>query len=298
MLSIIVITMNRGEQLKSALNSCLQSILPDNTEFIIIDNNSTDNTKSIVKEILENSKYDYVYKRMEENKGVGGGRNEGFSNAQGKYNYFLDDDAVIAEDSREDFFKKTINYLEENPKVATLTTRITDLALKRDRVPVLSKINKENDGKTVFMYMGGSHFLRRECFDSPLYFDIKYGYEELRPSINVYNNDLSNIYCDSVRILHCPKVDKWGKKGNANEIILIAECAIPYATKRILYPRVLLPVLFLSYKIRSFKYLRNYRGACNKSDELAKEIISSNSEKRVKLKTVIKGIREFGLTVI
>ena len=48
-LSIVVITMNRREQLLEALESCLYSKLPEKTEFIIIDNHSTDNTGEVVE---------------------------------------------------------------------------------------------------------------------------------------------------------------------------------------------------------------------------------------------------------
>ena len=48
-LSIGVVTMNRAAQLKEALESCLACQLPAKTEFIIIDNASTDNTEEIVK---------------------------------------------------------------------------------------------------------------------------------------------------------------------------------------------------------------------------------------------------------
>ena len=42
-LSICVVTMNRANQLKEALESCLACELPIKTEFVIIDNASCDN---------------------------------------------------------------------------------------------------------------------------------------------------------------------------------------------------------------------------------------------------------------
>ena len=50
-LSICVVTMNRANQLSEALQSCLLCELPRETEFVIIDNASTDHTEQVVKEI-------------------------------------------------------------------------------------------------------------------------------------------------------------------------------------------------------------------------------------------------------
>ena len=52
-LSIVVITMNRANQLKDALQSCVNSKLPEDTEFVIVDNASSDNTREIVKNFLK-----------------------------------------------------------------------------------------------------------------------------------------------------------------------------------------------------------------------------------------------------
>ena len=41
-LTIALVTMNREKQLIKALNSCLSCELPDETEFVIVDNCSTD----------------------------------------------------------------------------------------------------------------------------------------------------------------------------------------------------------------------------------------------------------------
>lgn len=48
-LSICVITMNRREQLVEALASCLLCKIPKDTQFVVVDNGSTDNTENDVK---------------------------------------------------------------------------------------------------------------------------------------------------------------------------------------------------------------------------------------------------------
>lgn len=49
LLSITFVTMNRSKQLENAINSCLMCNLPSETEFVIVDNASTDNTEEIIK---------------------------------------------------------------------------------------------------------------------------------------------------------------------------------------------------------------------------------------------------------
>ena len=77
-LTIAIITMNRSEQLKMALQSCLNCDLPKDTQFVIIDNASTDNTESSVRELFEFNCYEYIYHKNQENVGAGKGRNIAF----------------------------------------------------------------------------------------------------------------------------------------------------------------------------------------------------------------------------
>ena len=49
LLSIVILTMNRKEQVIEALESCMASKLPKDTEFVIVDNNSSDGTGDVIK---------------------------------------------------------------------------------------------------------------------------------------------------------------------------------------------------------------------------------------------------------
>ena len=103
-LTIAVVTMNRAMQLKEALESCLACVLPFETEFVIIDNASSDNTKEVVKEIFEKTSCRVYYEKLPENIGAGAGRNYAFSKATGEFVYALDDDAVIDTSKNNRFF--------------------------------------------------------------------------------------------------------------------------------------------------------------------------------------------------
>ncbi len=92
LLSIICRSYNGEKYIFSALNS-LANFLTEKCEVIIVDNGSTDNTISIIKNFLNKQKYSFRYKLIEqENSGPGGSSNSGIDNASGKYIGFLDCD--------------------------------------------------------------------------------------------------------------------------------------------------------------------------------------------------------------
>ena len=297
LLSIVILTMNRKNQVIEALESCMASRLPDDTEFVIVDNHSNDGTSEIIKKyICDHLKYDFHYEYEEKNLGVGGGRSRGFDLAKGKYLYFLDDDAIISKESAEKFFVKPIMYLENNKNVASITTKIKDTAFKGDRNDSFSK-NKIDGRPLVFKYLGGSHFLRKSAFESPIYFSIQYGSEEYAPSIIARDKGLYHVYFDDIYIIHQPKVNKWVDGTKNMEYVLCCGIAVAHATKRILYPAVFRPILELAHLKRCKRYLKQYSGATENCNNIARDIINENRHKKIKIKTVIDMYKEFGLTV-
>ena len=252
-LSIVVITMNRAEQLKNALVSCFNCKLPEKTEFVIIDNASTDNTEEMVNALFAEYRFPYKYAKEEENRGVGGGRNIGFENAEGEYCYFLDDDAIIAPECHDTFFTTSLEYFAKNERISSITTRIYDEALLCDRDVVSNRI-EGIELPVIFIYLGGSHFLRREYYEKPLYIDIKYGHEEIIPSIFAIDKGKFNCYMDNIRIIHQPRVNKWQKDTDVMYDIACNADANILASKYLIYPAGMRPVLFMSFLIRLAKH--------------------------------------------
>lgn len=298
-LTIAVITMNRQEQLIEALESCLKCDLPVRTEFVVLDNASTDETMAIMNDFIVNHpEHEIRVHHSNENLGVGGGRSLAFELSRGEYVYFLDDDAVISEDSKKTFFIDTLKYLDKNQNVASLTTRIYDEMLGYDREVEASNKTKIDGLPVVFKYLGGSHFLRNKAFKKPLYFNIKYGCEEYAPSIKVQNEGFYHVFDKQVYIVHKPKVNKWIIGTQNQEYVESCGCAARYATKKMLYPVIFLPLLWAAYELRCYKYLRCYPDAKKKTDAMVKEIVKNNSCKKIACKTVVNFIKEFGMTVL
>lgn len=101
-ISVVVVTFNRAEMLKEILSSLAEQIrCPD--EVIIVDNNSTDNTKEIVDSFRGSINIIYV---LERGVSIASARNAGVKMASGDIVAFTDDDCVAD--------KEWLYYLEMN----------------------------------------------------------------------------------------------------------------------------------------------------------------------------------------
>lgn len=109
-ISVIICTHNGSKYLAKALESLKQQFLSKNQfEIIVVDNQSTDNTKSIVED-FQNTETNirYIY---ENRLGLSTARNTGWQNANGKYVAFLDDDAIACPNWLEELTKTFENTL-------------------------------------------------------------------------------------------------------------------------------------------------------------------------------------------
>lgn len=96
-ISIIICTYNRGHNLPECIQCLEKQSLHDNKtkwEVLIVDNNSTDNTKAIIDKISAESTLLIRY-LFEKNQGLSAARNKGISEALGKYLIFIDDDIRV-----------------------------------------------------------------------------------------------------------------------------------------------------------------------------------------------------------
>jgi len=105
--SIIIPTFNRSSVIERAIESVLNQSFTD-FELIIVDDGSTDETKTLLNK-YEN-RIQYIY---QENKGVSAARNLGVKEAKGKWLAFLDSD--------DEWLNKKLElqnkYIENNPGI-------------------------------------------------------------------------------------------------------------------------------------------------------------------------------------
>lgn len=101
LVSIIIPTYNRAELLRETLDSVAAQTFSD-WECIVIDDNSTDDTLSMLKEYAaKDSRFQYLMKSNQRQKNAATSRNIGLENAKGTYIQFLDSDDLLAQNKLE-----------------------------------------------------------------------------------------------------------------------------------------------------------------------------------------------------
>ncbi len=106
--SIIIPTYNSALYIADAIYSALNQTY-NHTEIIVVDNNSTDNTEQIVKDIQKNYADKILYLK-EPQPGANYARNTGLMHAQGKFIQFLDADDMLLPDKIE---KQLAEFLKD-----------------------------------------------------------------------------------------------------------------------------------------------------------------------------------------
>ena len=108
LVSVIMPTYNCGKYIAQSVESVAAQTVTD-WELLIVDDCSTDDTARVLKPYIE--RYPSIrYRRLEENLGPAGARNEALRAASGKYVAFLDSDDLWDADKLEkqiDFMRRT-----------------------------------------------------------------------------------------------------------------------------------------------------------------------------------------------
>ena len=97
LVSVIVCTHNQAVLLEQCLQSLVaQTLSPDQYEVVVVDNNSTDHTQTIVGRFI--CRYPHIKVVAEQRIGVSHARNTGVACSQADYVAFIDDDAQALPD--------------------------------------------------------------------------------------------------------------------------------------------------------------------------------------------------------
>ena len=103
--SVIIPTYNRAHLVNESIQSVLDQTYSD-VEIIVVDDGSTDNTKTVV-ETFADDRIKYIYQKNAER---GAARNNGVLHSSGKYVFFLDSDDKLDPDHL-DFANKNLQEL-------------------------------------------------------------------------------------------------------------------------------------------------------------------------------------------
>lgn len=120
-ISVIIPTYNRSHMICDALDSLCQQDLPaDDFEVLVVDNNSKDETKSVVEQYIATHKEHKIRYVFEDRQGDYFARNRGAEEAEGKYLVFTDDDALFDTN----YLSTILGLFERYPEVGAVGTRI------------------------------------------------------------------------------------------------------------------------------------------------------------------------------
>lgn len=197
--SIIIPSYNARQRLYLnlvALNN--QSYEEDDIEVIVIDNGSNDNTLQMLKEFR--LKYPMKILRIDENRGIAQGRNEGVINAEGDILIFHDSDMLASKN----FIKR---HLEEHKEPDTVVCglfwrRIFTYYYKSftsDQINNFEKVRERLNMKRLSLYWDEYPLLSEEQIKyddlTPYSFDLEFGFiNDLRKIINTYGRNLEGYY--------------------------------------------------------------------------------------------------------
>jgi len=109
-ISVVIPSYNYARYIARCINSVLKQA-GSNYEVIIVDDGSTDDTKYIVNEIINNSPNIGIKYIFQANQGVSIARNTGIKNSSGEYIWFLDSDDTLLPKA----FDYALAFIKENP---------------------------------------------------------------------------------------------------------------------------------------------------------------------------------------
>ena len=109
-ISIIIVSYNTKDLLRSCVESVIKNITSLKYEIIIVDNDSQDGSKTYIKEVCKKNKNVKCF-FMDKNIGFGGANNFGMNRSSGSYILLLNSDIQI----ENNVIEKVIEWMRNNP---------------------------------------------------------------------------------------------------------------------------------------------------------------------------------------
>jgi glycosyltransferase involved in cell wall biosynthesis len=173
-LSLIICTKNRAAQLKVCLESVskIQAKIP--WQLVIVNNNSSDNTDSIIEAFIKESSIP-VRSLMEREPGSSAAKNRGWQATDSEYLAFIDDDCYPAEN----FIDSVLDTFKENPSAGFIGGQVL-LFDKTDLPITIQTWNKpiEFSPRSVIatgVIHGANFAFRRTALIAAKGFDVRFG---------------------------------------------------------------------------------------------------------------------------
>lgn len=115
-LSIVIVSYNTKDFLKNCIKSIYETSKDLSFEIIVVDNNSSDGSQSLVSKTFEN----VILIKNTENLGFSKANNIGVKKTIGKYVLFLNADTIVHENT----LKHMVNFMDKNEKAGASTCKL------------------------------------------------------------------------------------------------------------------------------------------------------------------------------
>ena len=269
-LSVIIVSYKVPYFLEQTLLSVQKAAEHIETEVIVVDNNSKDNSVDMVRE-----KFSWVKLIANtDNTGFATANNQGIEIAKGAYILFLNPDTVV----REDTFEQIIHFMEQHPKVGGLGVKMIDgtgIFLPESKrgfpspevafyktfglsklFPKSKRFNRyhlgyldKNKNHEVDVLSGAFMLIPRKVLDEIGYWDeafFMYG-EDIDLSYRIIKGGYKNYYYADTTIIHYKGEST--KKGSLNYVKTFYEAMIIFTQKHFQGSKAGLFVLMLQFAI-------------------------------------------------
>lgn len=292
LLSIVIITCNRKDELKKTIESCIAKVdMP--IEIIIVDNGSTDGTRDMLNEMSDTIKCTIRPYFSKHNLGVSGGRNRGFELAKSDIVLFMDDDAIFDDESA--LVDTAYRYMKADDKIGALAFDIFDTKEQGRLMDSFKNGNPQQ--KLMLSYIGACHMLRKTYDRKYLYPPkLMYGAEERYASILYYNMGMRVEYFPDIKVIHNPSTKTRMSKISTHRNVAINQ----YVIKKLLLPPKFQTRSTVYFIIRELKKERFNIVQVKKNLQVAKVRLNENIEasRPIENKTIEKLCSDYGKYVI
>lgn len=215
-LTIVILNYNVEYFFELCLKSVEKAIKSIDAEIIVVDNNSSDGSCSMIKEKFPNVNLI----ENQENLGFSKGNNIGVNHAKGEYLCILNPDTVVAEDT----FEQLLNFIEKHTDAGIVGCKLIDgkgkfLPESKRNVPVVKVAFQKMIGNSKLYYanhltpsetgkvdvlVGAFMFMKTQVYKEVKGFDedyFMYG-EDIDLSYKVLKAGYRNYYYSNTTVVH------------------------------------------------------------------------------------------------
>ena len=215
-LSVVILNYNVRYFLELCLHSVKAATEAIDAEIIVVDNNSSDDSCSMVKQLFP----EVILIENKENLGFSKGNNQGVANAKGEYICILNPDTVVPEDA----FSELLKFSKTKDNLGIIGCKLVDgsgkfLPESKRNIPVvkiaLQKIRgnstnyyanhvQESEVAKVDILVGAFMFMKQSVYNSLSGFDedyFMYG-EDIDLSYKAVKAGLDNYYFGTTTAIH------------------------------------------------------------------------------------------------